>query len=216
MGSLQSIWSVDLYTTGPKTALIRNAMYAASQEEEVHITLFSKPVQESYVQNPLGETLSYDILDSGCTKCVCGKLWLQCYPDALNESDKSSVQEQETSSKSKFDDGVVQTSLKKVIIPADINGTTVEIETDVINSNLLLLLSKSAMQKAATKIDFKNNMVTMFGKVQDLHFRTSRHYCIPLDCKHKIMNDEDQNATKVMFIPIHLIIKHLKRRRVLP
>ena len=177
----------------------RNAMYTACHEEEVHITLFSKTVQECYAENFLGETLSYAILDSGCTKSVCSRVWLQCYLDALNESDKSSVQEQESSSKFKFGDGALQTSLKKVIIPADINGTKVKIETDVIDNNLPLLLSKSAMQKAATKIDFKNNKVTMFGKVQDLHFTTSGHYCIPLDRKHKIINYEDQNATKVMF-----------------
>ena len=105
-------------------------------------------------------------------------MWLQCYLDALNKSDKSSVQEQESSSKLKFGDGVVQTSLKKVIIPADINGTRVKIETDVIDNSLPLLLSKSVMRKAATKIDFKNNKVTMSGKVQDLHFTTSGHYCI--------------------------------------
>ena len=98
-------------------------MYAACQEEEVHITLFSKTVQECYVENFLGETLSYAILGSRCTRSVCSRVWLQCYLDALNESDKSSVQEQESSSKFKFGDGVVQTSLKKVIIPADINGT---------------------------------------------------------------------------------------------
>ena len=126
-------------------------------------------------------------------------MWFQCYLDALNESDKSSVQEQESSSKFKFGDGAVRTSLKKVIVPADINGTKVKIETDVIDNNLPLLLSKSAMQKAATKIDFKNNNVTIFGKVQDLHFITSGHYCLPLDRKHKIINYEDQNATKVMF-----------------
>ena len=173
-------------------------MYAASQEEKVHITLFSKPVQECYVENFLGESLSYAILDSGCTKSVCGKVWLQCYLDALNESDKSSVQEQESSSKLKFGDSVVQTSLKKVIISAHINGTKMKIETDVIDNSLPLPLSKSAMQKATTEIDFKNNKVAMFGKVQDLHFTTSGHYCIPLDRKHKIINDEDQNATKVM------------------
>ena len=100
----------------------RNAMYTACQEEEVYITLFSKTVQECYVENLLGETLSYAILDSGCTKSVCGRVWLQCYLDALNEFNKSSVQEQESSSKFIFGDGAVQTSLKKVIIPADING----------------------------------------------------------------------------------------------
>ena len=194
MGLLQSVWSAGLYTTGPKIALIGMLCMLRVKRKR-----FSKPVQECYVENFLGETLSYAILDSRCTKSVCGRVWLQCYLDALNESDKSSVQEQESSSKFKFGDDVVQTSLKKVIIPADINGTKVKIETDVIDNSLPLLLSKSATQKAATKIDFKNNKVTMFGKVQDLHFTTSEHYCIPLDRKHKIINYEDQNATKVMF-----------------
>ena len=76
----------------------RNATYATSQEEEVHNTLFSKPVQECYVENFLGETFSYAILDSRCIKSVCGKVWLQCYFDALNESDKSSVPKNKISS----------------------------------------------------------------------------------------------------------------------
>ena len=151
----------------------RDIMYVTSQEEEVHITLFSKRVKECYVENFLDEIRSYAILDSGCTKSVYGIVWLQRYLDSLNESDKSSVQEQESSSKFKFGDGVVKTSLKKVII-----------------------LSKSAMQKAATKIDFKNNKVTMFGKAQDLLFTTSGHYCIHR--KYKIIDDEDKNTTKVM------------------
>ena len=155
-----------------------NAMYAASEEEEVHIALFSKPVQECYREIFLGETLSYVILDSGCAKSISGKVWLQCYLDALNESDKSSVQEQESSSKFKFGDGVVQTSLKKVIIPADVSGTKVKIETDYIDNSLPLLLSESVMQKAATNIDFRNNKVAMFEKVQDLRFTTSGHHCM--------------------------------------
>ena len=40
----------------------RNAMYTACQEEEVQITLFSKTVQECYVENFLGETLSYAMI----------------------------------------------------------------------------------------------------------------------------------------------------------
>ena len=157
----------------------RNAMYAVCQEEEVHIALFSKPVRECYVENLLGETLSDAIIDSGCTKSVFSKVWLQCYLDALNLSDKSSVQEQESSSKFKFDDGVVQTSLKKVIITADINGTNVKIETDVTDNSLPLLLSKSAMQKEATKVDFKNNKLTMFGKVLDLHLQQVDNIAYP-------------------------------------
>ena len=52
------------------------------------------------------------------------------------------------------------------------------------------------MRKAGTKIDSKSNKNTMLGKVQDLHFTTSGHYCIPLDRKNKIINNEDQNTKK--------------------
>ena len=58
------------------------------------------------------------------------------------------------------------------------------------------------MQKAARKIDFKNNKQGYYvwkGTCTFIHFKISRHYCIPLDRKHKIINGEDQNATKVMF-----------------
>ena len=41
-------------------------MYTACREEEVHITLLSKTVQECYVENFLGETLSY---------AISGALW---------------------------------------------------------------------------------------------------------------------------------------------
>ena len=98
MGSLQSVWSVDLYTTGPKIALIGMLRMLHLKRKRFTLHCFLKPVQECYVENFLGETFSYAILDSRCTKSVCNKVWLQCYFDALNESDKSSVPKNKISS----------------------------------------------------------------------------------------------------------------------
>ena len=54
-------------------------------------------------------------------------------------------------------------------------------------------------KETGAKIYFKSNKITMFGKVQDLHFTTSGHYCIHLNRKHKILNYENQNTSKVVF-----------------
>ena len=36
-------------------------------------------VQQCYVKNILVETHNLTVLDSGCTKTVCGQNWLKCY-----------------------------------------------------------------------------------------------------------------------------------------
>ena len=59
--------------------------------------------------------------------------------------------------KFKFGDGETVGSLKSVIIPAQIGNSEIMIQTDVISSELPLLLSKDAMKKANTKIDFTND-----------------------------------------------------------
>ena len=47
---------------------------------------------------------------------------------------------------------IVHTSLKKVIIPADINGTKVKIETDVIDNSLPLLLRNLLCKKQLQRL----------------------------------------------------------------
>ena len=37
----------------------------------------------------IGETLSMTVLDSGCTKTVCGETWLNCYLKTLSDEDKN-------------------------------------------------------------------------------------------------------------------------------
>ena len=36
----------------------------------------------------IGETLSMAVLDSGCTKTVCGETWLNCYLETFSDEDK--------------------------------------------------------------------------------------------------------------------------------
>ena len=48
-------------------------------KEETNITLIGECMDAL-----TGETLSMAVLDSGCTKTVCHKIWLNCYLESLS------------------------------------------------------------------------------------------------------------------------------------
>ncbi|XP_066911985.1 uncharacterized protein [Clytia hemisphaerica] len=144
-------------------------------KEDDEIALFSDTLKQF-----VGETLGTAVLDSGCTKNVCGKTWLGCYLETLDKNQLSTVKEFKSSTSFKFGNGDSVESLKKVKVPAYIGGKNVFIETDVIDGDLPLLLSKDAMKKAEMNIDFIHDNVTIFGQTQKLMFTSSGHYCIPL------------------------------------
>ena len=46
----------------------------------------------------IGETLSMVVLDSGCTKTVCGETWLNCYLEPLSDEDKKPLHVEDSNS----------------------------------------------------------------------------------------------------------------------
>ena len=58
------------------------------------------------------ETLNLAVLDSGCTKTVCGQEWLKCYIKSLCDDDRRKIQEFTSETNFKFGDGKVL-SLRK-------------------------------------------------------------------------------------------------------
>ena len=59
-------------------------------------------------------------------------------------------------------------SLHKVKIPASIGNQDIFIESDVVDNDIPILLSKSAMKKANASIDFQSDTVTMLGQKQQV------------------------------------------------
>ena len=55
----------------------------------------------------LGETFNMALLDSGCTKTVCGEAWLELYTNSLTETEKKKVKENKSSNLFKFGDNKV-------------------------------------------------------------------------------------------------------------
>ena len=107
-------------------------------------------------------------------------LCLHFYIISLSEEEKESTIPEKSMTKFRFGSGDVIESLKRIVIHADITGKRISIVTDVIDCDILLLLSKDAMKKAQATIDFTNDTVTIFGVTQKLFFTSSGHYCVPL------------------------------------
>ena len=57
------------------------------------------------MENFVGETLGCAVLDSGCTKTVCGSLWLKYYEESLQPDDLANMSYGQSDRKFKFGDG---------------------------------------------------------------------------------------------------------------
>ena len=68
---------------------------------------------EETMETLVGETLSMAVLDSGCTKTVCGENWLNCYLETLSDEDKKLSHVEDSNSVFKFGDSKLINSNKK-------------------------------------------------------------------------------------------------------
>ena len=98
----------------------------------------------------------------------------------MNEGDRKKIRQNIRERTFKFDGGSRLKSNTEYCLPAAIARKEVTIKMDVVDSDISLLLSQSAMKKAGVKIDLENDSATIFGKDVALNFTTSGHYCIPI------------------------------------
>ena len=68
----------------------------------------------------VGETVNKAVLDCGASKTVCGKEWLQCYMDSLNEKTRSQIKEFTSDILFKFGVGKLK-ALKMVHLPVHLS-----------------------------------------------------------------------------------------------
>ena len=67
-----------------------------------------------------------------------------------------------------------------------IAGKEVTIKSDVVESDIPLLLSRIAMKKAAIKLDLETDTAVIMGKEVALNLTSSGHYCIPIDKSEEV------------------------------
>lgn len=121
------------------------------------------------------------VLDSGCSSTVCGHDWFNSYMSNLEPQDYDKVIRNEGVKTFKFGGGTKLKSLGEYIIPAHLAGKDVDIKTDVVDSDIPLLMSRTAMKKAGMKLDLTTDRAEIFGEPIDLNVTSSGHYCVPID-----------------------------------
>ena len=132
------------------------------------------------VEGKVAESWNSAVLDSEASKTVCGQAWLNTYLNSLNESDQSKVSYRNSSSSYRFGDGNKVMATKSVQMPAVIGNQSVMIETDIVQSDIPLLLSRSSKKKANMHLNFEDDTVKAFNQDINLVVTKSGHYVLPL------------------------------------
>ena len=147
---------------------------------DVRIELFQQASSDDQLKLFVGETIGCAVIDSGCSKTVAGNQWISCYLEQLDEENRRKVEKCYSGQTFRFGPGDALTSMGKVKLPAKIGTKNVLIETDIVDADIPLLLSKEALKNAGTLLDFDNDHAIMFGEKQFLISTKSGHYAIPL------------------------------------
>ncbi|KAL5252088.1 hypothetical protein ACHWQZ_G015034 [Mnemiopsis leidyi] len=140
------------------------------------------------MRNFTRENFDMAVLDTGCNISVCGKGWLEAYVDGLSDKDKKNIKTKKNKIDFRFGDNPTNPSTIRMTLPAVINDKEVMIQTQVVDADIPLLLSKSAMQKANMVIDMGNDTVTAYGVTKPLHYTESGH------CSIKLNNNSIDNS----------------------
>ena len=112
----------------------------------MHVVLMSQQKRENSGNIFWGEMLGSAVLNSGASSTVCGTKWYKCFLETLTDAQKKKIVKIKGVRTYKFSNGNKLNSLYKVILPCVITDIEVSIITDVVDSNIPLLLSKDAMK----------------------------------------------------------------------
>ena len=175
-------YSEEIELTNEHSEVIRNKEVEEKFEmdcEEIDVVLFTGGAKTDI--SALGkDTKNCMVLDSACTRNVCGKSWLYCYLDSLNKEDRTKLVFSKSDRVYKFGGGERLKSIALVSMPAFVNGVEIEIQTDVVESDIPLLWSSQDMKRAKVILNYQNDTAEVFGQLVHLTSTRSGHYCIPI------------------------------------
>ena len=191
--------------------------------EEEHAVLFTGYNTEE-VRRLGVDARNCAVLDSACSSTVCGDSWLNNYIESLDKNDRQKVKQTKGQRVFKFGGGTYLQSKGEYSLPVVIAGKEATINTDVVESDIPLLLSRTVMKKAAVKIDLENDTATIMGKEVALNLTTSGHYCIPIDKSEEVpvenvcavhldsLNNQDRIKT---LLKLHIQFAHPPKNRLI-
>ena len=99
----------------------------------MHVGVQIQLLEETMETLIISERLSMAVLDSRCTKTVCGETWLNCYLETLSDEEEKLLHVEDSNSVFKFGDSRLIKSNKKVTFLTVIADQKVMLTTDVIS-----------------------------------------------------------------------------------
>ena len=126
------------------------------------------------------ESNNLALIDSGATTTVVGRKWMMNYEEGLDPRDRNQINEKTENRSFRFGDGnAVQSSTVK-IIPTVLCQQEVMIQASVVDADIPLLISRSALRKAKATLDFEKDCLEMNKIKQQLFSTPSGHYAVPI------------------------------------
>ena len=167
-------------------------------------------IDQCFLEQEVSDALNCAIVDSGCTRNVCGVNWLNCYLDTL----PSDVEIKEELSDRNFSFGPSKTykSLKQVTLPARIGCLDKNIKMDVVDCEIPLLLSKEYLKSGGCKLDFINDSCELFGENIQLQNTSSSHYCIPISPRNLVSGVRKVEPVSDVLNEVYVTIDHLDEK----
>lgn len=143
------------------------------------------------------ESLSSAIIDTACTRVVCGEKWLESYIDDLTQDQVNQLMQTETPSCRPFHfrDGNLVYSTRNMKLPVKIGLTKCKIESEVVKDDIPLQLSKTSLKKEGTILDMEKDSAVMFKQSIPLEFTSSGHYCVDIRDKETKTGQTEEEVT---------------------
>ena len=141
------------------------------------------------------EAVHAAVLDSACSKTVAGKAWKEMYLATLSHQEKKEVKIFPSKTSFKFGAGDPVSAKECMEIPCVIGGLRTTMKTEVVESDIPLLLSKPDMKRMGFKLNMANDTLEVNGKYIELDTTSSGHYYIPL--KECTIHVENVNITEM-------------------
>ena len=148
------------------------------RESRIYEVSLFEGKSDFYVYQTLMDNDRSAIVDTACSKTVCGKRWLQEYVDSLSEHDRSTVFSEPSQNKFKFGAGGTIPSGGSYVIPIYLDGERHRLRVEVVESELPLLLSLGSMKDMGGVLDLPRGKATFFGKEFTLNYTSSGHYSL--------------------------------------
>ena len=135
---------------------------------------------EEKQQDLVSECRGYSILDSGCPNTVCGENWMTSYIETLSVEDCKSVEIEVSEKSYTFGDGNNIKANRKMKIPVWIGGIRGTLSTDVVDSNIPLLLSVNVIEKSDMILHLRASKAYIKNRTIKLKKLITGHYALPL------------------------------------